>query len=135
MDNKRDLMKYRIEQAKECLELAKTTVNISEKNSVNRSYYCIFHSMRAVLALDGFDSKKHSGIISYFRQNYIKTGKFDVNFSAIISSAFDVRGDSDYEDFYVVSKKQALQQIENAEMFLNAVEKYIEDLESKSCQD
>jgi len=135
MDNKRDLMKYRIEQAKECLELAKTTVDISEKNSVNRSYYCIFHSMRAVLALDGFDSKKHSGIISYFRQNYIKTGKFDVNFSAIISSAFDVRGDSDYEDFYVVSKKQALQQIENAEMFLNAVEKYIEGLESKSCQD
>ena len=57
MDNKRDLMKYRIEQAKECLELAKTTVDISEKNSVNRSYYCIFHSMRAVLALDGFDSK------------------------------------------------------------------------------
>ena len=58
-----------------------------------------------------------------------------MNFSAIISSSFDVRGDSDYEDFYVVSKKQALQQIENAEMFLNAVEKYIEDLELKPHQD
>lgn len=31
----------------------------------NRAYYAIFHAMRAVLALDGFDSKKYSGLISY----------------------------------------------------------------------
>jgi uncharacterized protein (UPF0332 family) len=32
--------------------------------------------MRAVQALDGFDSKKHSGVISAFRKDYIKTGIF-----------------------------------------------------------
>ena len=40
----------------------------------NRSYYAVFAAMRAVLALQGFDSKKHSGIIAEFRREYIKSG-------------------------------------------------------------
>ena len=40
----------------------------------HRSYYAIFHAMRAVLALDGIDMKRHSGVMSEFRRLYIKTG-------------------------------------------------------------
>jgi uncharacterized protein (UPF0332 family) len=32
--------------------------------------------MRAVNALDCFDSSKHSGVIAHFNQFYVKTGKF-----------------------------------------------------------
>ena len=46
-----DLAKYRLEQAWECLEISELTMDKSAKTSVNRSYYAIFHSMRAVLAL------------------------------------------------------------------------------------
>ena len=128
MITKTDLMRYRLEQARECLHTAEATVDVSMKNAANRSYYCIFHAMRAVLALDEFDSKKHSGIISYFRQNYIKTGKFKADFSKTIAKAFEVRGGSDYQDFYVVSKPEVLEQIENAKLFLEAVEAYINTL-------
>ena len=124
-----NMSKFRIEQAKECLELAKTTVDISVRNAANRSYYCIFHSMRAVLALEGFDSKKHSGVISYFRQNYIKTGKFEPFFSDVIGNAFSVRNNSDYADFYIVQKTDVITQIEHAKLFLEAVEKYIDSLQ------
>ena len=123
--NERDLTKYRIEQARECLRAAETMIEISAKNAVNRSYYCIFHAMRAVLALEHFDSKKHSGVISAFRLRYIKTGIFAASFSRIIGSAFEIRNESDYEDFIEISETQALQQIENAKVFLEAVEKYI----------
>ena len=44
------------------------------KGAANRSYYAIFHAMRAVLALDGIDMKRHSGVMSEFRRLYIKTG-------------------------------------------------------------
>ena len=130
MDNGKelDLAKYRIEQAEECLKTAEAVVDVSLKTSVNRSYYCIFHSMRAVLALDKFDSKKHSGIISAFRQKYIKTGAFADHFSDIIGNAFEIRNDSDYEDFYLISKSEALQQIENAKSFLEAVAEYVNRL-------
>ena len=131
MLTKFDLMRYRLEQANECLRSAKSLLNNEDfRGAANRAYYCMFHSMRAVLAIDEFDSKKHSGVISYFRQKYIKTGKFNENFSITIGKAFEVRGDSDYEDFYLVSKSDVIEQIENATLFLTAVEKYINNLKT-----
>jgi len=99
--------------------------SVSSKNAANRSYYCIFNAMRAVLALDRFDSKKHSGVISAFRKNYVRTGIFPTSFSDIIKKSFEIRGDSDYKEFYLVSKADIATQIENAETFLEAVEKYV----------
>ena len=81
--------------------------------------------MRAVLAFDRFESKKHSGVISAFRKDYIKTGIFPVELSDIIEDAFEIRNDSDYDDFYVISKNDVATQIENAKTFLTAVEEYI----------
>ena len=127
-DNEVNLAKYRLEQAQECLHMAKITIETSLKNSINRSYYCIFHAMRAVLAIDKFDSKKHSGIIGAFRQRYIKTDKFPRHFSDIIEEAFEIRNDSDYEDFYIVAESEAVQQLKNAELFLISVEEYISSI-------
>jgi uncharacterized protein (UPF0332 family) len=63
--NPEDLARYRIEKAKSCLQGAEMEMAHSLfENAANRSYYCIFSAMRAVLALDQFDSKKHSGVIS-----------------------------------------------------------------------
>ena len=39
--------------------------------------YSIFTGVRAVLAKDGIDFKKHAGVIAYFQKEYIKTGEFD----------------------------------------------------------
>jgi uncharacterized protein (UPF0332 family) len=121
-----DLAKFRLTQAHECLELAKMALEADFfKSCLNRSYYCIFHCMRAVLALENFDAKRHSGIIAAFRQRYIKTGKFDIRFSDIIGAAFEIRNSSDYEDFYVVNKSDTKQQLENAKMFYEAVQKFL----------
>jgi len=80
-----DLAKFRLEQASECLLSSEALIDVNHfKDSANRSYYCIFHSMRAALALEGYDSKKHSGIISEFRKRYIKTGKIDAIYSDMI---------------------------------------------------
>lgn len=82
------LSKHRINAAKEDLETAVDLLKIGRyKGSINRAYYAIFHSMRAVLALEGVDFKKHSGVIAYFRQNYIKSKIFETVFSEIIQKA------------------------------------------------
>jgi uncharacterized protein (UPF0332 family) len=116
-NNRLTLSKYRLSKAQKVLEVAISNLNNGHiEDSLNRSYYSIFHSMRAVLALEEFDSKKHSGIIARFRENYIRTGLFDVSFSNIIGNAFEMRNDSDYEDFYIISKEDAQIQIENAKL-------------------
>lgn len=120
------LSKYRLEQAKEFLESAIKNLEMNEyKTANNRAYYSVFHSMRAVLALDEVDFKKHSGVIAYFRENYIKTKIFDRNCSDIISSTSLIRNKSDYDDFYIAEKNETIEQIENAKVLYEAVEKYL----------
>ena len=123
---KKDLCLYRIEKAKDDLKVAKL---LFEKNhysqSMNRSYYAIFHITRALLALDEFDTRKHSGIIAYFNREYIARGILDKRYSKIIKGAEKMRNRSDYDDFYIVSKDDTKQQLENAEQFVEKLEEFI----------
>lgn len=122
----KDLSDYRLEQAKRCIKSARVLVADNDyKGAANRSYYAIFHCMRSVLVLDGVDFSKHSGVLAYFRKQYIKTGIFDIELSDIIKEAFDVRSDSDYDDYYLISKEEVLEQIGNAELFYQAVSEYL----------
>ena len=121
-----ELSKYRIEKAKLCLVDSQATFEEGRlATSINRSYYAMFHMTRALLALDGFDSKKHSGIIGYFNQNYIATGKIELIYNKMLSGAFQVRNQSDYNDFYVVSHEEAKKQLGNATAFINFMIRYI----------
>lgn len=121
-----DISKVRLEHAKECLQDAKLLLaGESYRSAANRTYYAVFHAMRAVLALDGVDMKHHSGIISEFRRRYIKTGIFDVRLSELISELSTMREGSDYNDFFIVSKAETAEQVASAEIFLNAVETYL----------
>ena len=54
-----DLSRYRLKRAQEDLETAKLNYeNGMYKAAVNRTYYAIFHAIRAVNILDGFDASK-----------------------------------------------------------------------------
>ena len=122
----KELSLYRFSKASE--DLLASEVMLKEslyKVSINRSYYAIFHAMRAVTALVGYDSSKHSGIIAYFNQNFVKLGEFDKESSKIVKNASFLREKSDYEDFYIVSKQQAEKQIQDAKRFLVMVELYL----------
>ena len=128
MDDRKVLAKYRLEKALNCLEAAKLMFNNQYySDSANRSYYAIFHSARAVMALDGEDRKRHSGVIAYFQEHYVRTKIFDKEFSKIIQDAFEIRQDSDYEDFFVVSHNDVEEQLHDAERFYNEVKKYIDN--------
>ena len=121
------LAKVRFAHTLEALSDAKILLEKeSYKGAANRSYYAAFHGMRAVLAFDEIDMKRHSGIISSFQRLYIKTGIFPREISNMITTLFDVRSDSDYDDYYVVSKEKVTSQVENAEYFLGVIKSFIE---------
>ena len=114
--------KYRIERSKEDLDAAKAMFQTNRyRVANNRAYYSIFHAMRAVLAFDGFDSKKHSGIIAEFRKSYIKTGIFNKELSTLIGLASEIRNASDYDDMFIASKEETEKQIKDAELFYNVI--------------
>ena len=122
----KDLCVYRIEKAKN--DLNASQMLFGKKffaQSMNRSYYAIFHMARALLALDEFESRKHTGIIAYFNKNYIATGIFEKIYSKIIKGAERKRTKSDYDDFYIVSRDEAEEQVKNAKQFIEEIERFI----------
>ena len=119
------ISKLRLDIAKERLSYADEILKIGDYKTVaNRSYYAVFSAMRAVLALDGFDSKKHSGIIAEFRRLYLKTEILPKELSETIDSLVEVRQGSDYDDFYIATVEEVEEQIAVAEEFIQMVEDY-----------
>lgn len=121
-----ELSNYRFERAREDFETAEANLKDNRlKASLNRSYYAIFHALRAVTILSGFDSSKHSGIIAYFNRTYVKTGIFSGNISELIKGASRMREKSDYQDFFIVSREDVVKQLEDARYVLKEIEKYL----------
>ena len=122
-----DLSKYRMQKAEEMLVSSKREFEAGDYASANnRAYYSIFHMLRAVLALDGEDYKKHSAVISRFSQNYLKTDIISRDYSKLIFNASAIRNRSDYEDFYICSIKDTENLISGAADFYADVKAYLE---------
>lgn len=127
-----DLSNYRMEKAKDELDTADLMFkNNKFSQSINRSYYAMFHAVRALLALDKYDSRKHTGVISFFNQHYIKTGEIETEFSNLLTTAFKSRNKSDYNDFFIAFREDAQVQLENAEKFLKRIEEYLKTILNK----
>lgn len=122
----KDLCKHRLEQAKENIEEAELLYNANKfKGANNRAYYSIFHSIKAVLALEPVDFKRHKDVLGYFNKNYVNTNIFPRKIGRKIANASTVREDSDYDDEYIVKQEDTLEQIETAKELMKLVEDYI----------
>ena len=125
----RELSFYRMERAKEMLEASETNLKNNQlRTSLNRSYYAVFHAMRAVNILEGFDSSKHSGVISFFNKTFLKTEILDKKLSRIVKDTSYLREKSDYDDFYIASREETELQLKNAKIFIEHIEKYIRNV-------
>ena len=127
-DNRKELMKYRLEMVEERLHSSKVLLEAgSYKDSIGRSYYAMFTAVRALLAMEGQDFSKHAGVIAYFQKEFVKTGKVDRKYSKYISQAFQIRNNTDYADFFIVSAQDAKEQYEKAKEFLKVIVKYLSE--------
>lgn len=122
----KELICYRMERAEEMLAASETNLKAEQyRTSLNRSYYAVFHAMRAMNLLDGFDSSKHSGVIAHFNKFFLKEEKLDKALAKVIKDTSYLREKSDYDDFYIASRKEAVTQLENARRFVGAASTYL----------
>ena len=127
-NSNRDLCVYRVQTSIETLETAKLCIdNKHYKDAVNRSYYAAFHAVRAVLAMDKIDFKRHKDVIAYFNKNFVATEIFEKTIGRMLAQLQLKREKSDYDDFYVVSKEEVDTQYQNAAIILEAVKKFLEE--------
>ena len=120
------LINYRLEQADESLEAARTLLDKKLiRPSVNRAYYAMFYAVLALLARGKQETSKHSGAIALFDKDFVKQGIFKKDFSRWLHDAFDLRQRSDYAAQYHVSRQEAERTLTNAESFVDEVKKVL----------
>ena len=73
----KDFSQYRLDKAKETLNGAKILYdNKNYSGAINRAYYSIFYAMKAILALEKKDFKRHKDVVGYLNKNYVHTEVF-----------------------------------------------------------
>lgn len=121
-----DLIEHRFRIAKEDLETAYLLLEAEQyRGANNRAYYSIYHTIDAILSMDGVAFKRHKDTLAYFNRQYVATEIFPREMGRKIVKAEEIRHASDYDTFYVASKEITIQQVETAkQMFCLAKEYY-----------
>jgi uncharacterized protein (UPF0332 family) len=131
LTDKETLFAYRLEQAEETLSEVERMLKdgYSARTVVNRAYYALFYSLLALFIKTGISirTSKHSGIISVFDREFIKTEKLDKRYSRIIHNLFDDRQEGDYREFTSLSADKAAEHVALAREFVEAVKNCVKN--------
>ncbi len=96
----------------------------------NRAYYAMFDAAKAALIklMPGIDpalAKTHSGLISAFSLNLVKTGKLPMEMGKALNRAHEIRQIADYTGDEV-GIEQARSLIEQANLFVETIQARIQ---------
>lgn len=96
------------------------------KDSINCSYYAAFYAVKAVLALEEVDFKRHKDAVAYFNKTYVATDILSREIGKKLERLKQERETSDYDDFYIASATDAEEQYAAAELIIVEVKKYLD---------
>lgn len=97
------------------------------EDSINRAYYSIYYSAKALLLLKDISPKTHKGLIGKFGKEFIKTGEINPKFSTMLSEAESLRESADYGIMTEIEPEEAEKILGYAEDFLEMAREYTSD--------
>jgi len=117
------LIHYRIDQAHETLQEAQILLDQgTARGALNRAYYAMFYALLALLATRQLGTSKHSGALSLFDREFVKTGIFPRDLSRALHMAFERRLTHDYGEMIVLTQEMAEETLQDARTFVVAIE-------------
>lgn len=124
--SKEELVKYRLNRAKEAFEDGQILASKERWNSVaNRMYYACFYIVSAYLAKKGIMATTHSGLKSTFNKELVKTGKVAEEDGRLFNNLFGMRQEADYEDFHSIEKEDIEPLIPKIKSLIDEIEEII----------
>ena len=119
-----DLCNYRMKNSEDSLTVAEDCLKKGlYRDAINRSFYAI----KALLALEEVDFKRHKDVVAYFNQKYVATEIFPRELGKKIGRLKTLREDCDYDDFYIVSVEEVKNQLETAKKVIYQVKEYLKE--------
>ena len=135
MQNKLDDIGGAKELAFHRLSVAKADLGSAERNLTqndlrtanNRAYYAIYHAICACMATQFKAYKSHNQTLGAFNKDYVHKGIFPKDIGRRISKCQEVRHESDYNDFFMVSREETENQVATSREFIDLVERYLNE--------
>jgi uncharacterized protein (UPF0332 family) len=125
LTQRREVALY-IEHARQMLVVAEHNLNDGfHPSAINRAYYAIFYAANALLATQGLARSKHSGVISAFRQHFVKPSLIEVEYSRLYGRVMSDRQAGDYEIDKMLATDQARSDLDDARSFVARMETYL----------
>jgi uncharacterized protein len=129
MTDKDALFLYRLKQAEETLAEAEKMVEeiFTSRSIINRAYHAMFYAVLALFLKTEVNirTSKHSGIISVFDREFIKTGKIDKRYSKILHDTFDERQEGDYKELVEIPFEKAAEYVNLAREFIKVIKDFV----------
>jgi hypothetical protein len=120
----KDLVRYRLERAREALDEARLLFEKAHLNaSVSRVYYACFYAVGALLLCKGLSAHRHGGVRTLFHQALVKPGLVSRASSEYYDEVLEERMRGDYGDFSEFQKSQVKEWLDKAPGFLDEIEK------------
>ena len=120
------LVEYRLARAKETLQEAHELAVGAHWNGVaNRLYYACFYAATAWLVREGLSSPKHTGVRSLVNQRLIMPGLITKELGVLYNDLFELRQESDYEDFVHQASDEVAPLIPQAAQFVTRIAELI----------
>jgi len=128
-DDRKEVVKYRLERANDTLLDVKLAVqNMRWNNAANRLYYACYYAAIALLLNDGYAAARtHNGVKTLLGLHYAKKGLIDEKLMKAYRRMFNLRQTGDYDDMVVLTEDDILDLLEPAEKFISTIEKLINE--------
>lgn len=94
---------------------------------VSRCYYSMFYLIQELFQRKNINYSTHSGLISQFGLQFVKSNLLDKEFSAILRRGFERRMLGDYGQIASVSREVAERAIEEAKRFNKKISEFLKD--------
>lgn len=94
-------------------------------DAASKAYYAVFHSLQAILLTKNLSFSKHSAVLSAFNKEFIYSEVFAKDFYTKIARLFKDRQIGDYEYEKEIDCESSKADVADAEMIINAVERYL----------
>jgi uncharacterized protein (UPF0332 family) len=125
-NDRQSLINYRVQQAKDTVELAEFLMSSNKLVvAVNRIYYGLYYSLTALALKYKFETSKHLQLIGWFNKEFISTNRIDKKYGKILRNAYQNRSKGDYDAFVDFTLDEVSLMLKDMKDFISEIEKSI----------
>ena len=125
-ESKDALIAYRTQRADETLQEAELMINEQlYHGAINRLYYACYYATEALLLKDHIQAQTHSGVKTMLAMHFVSTGKIPVAIGKTLSTLYEKRQSSDYDDFVYCNQTDVDELTVKAVEFIQTIENLI----------